>query len=151
MLSERKTTDWKATSRWNQETPAATFGTEATPWERFCAVALPSTERKPGGLTEPVKVPQEGKVAWEDDSSLQWNMHLAKDVKVGGFVSVQTEVFVTDPQTHDRQLVLVIPTKPYEMKLGAELRIARGVQWCFPGNPLHCKVVNRTKTAMTIQ
>ena len=136
MLSERKTTDWKATSRWNQETPAATFGTEATPWERFCAVALPSTERKPGGLTEPVKVPQEGKVAWEDDSSLQWNMHLAKEVKVGGFVSVQTEVFVTDPQPQDRQLVLVRPTKPYDMELGAELRIARGVQRCFPDNLL---------------
>ena len=37
------------------------------------------------------------------------------------------------------------------MKLRAELRIARGVQWWYPGNPLQCKVVNRTKTAMTIQ
>ena len=135
MLSERKTTDWKATSRRNQETPAATFRTEATPWERFCAVA-PSTERKPGGLTELATVLQEGKVAWDDDSSLQWNMHLAKDVKVGGFVSVQTEVFVTDPQPQDRQLVLVRPTKPYDMELGAELRIARGVQRCFPDNLL---------------
>jgi len=37
------------------------------------------------------------------------------------------------------------------MELGAELGIARGVQWWYPGNPLQCKVVNRTKTAMTIQ
>ena len=96
----------------------------------------PSTERKPGGLTELATVLEEGKVAWDDDSSLQWNMHLAKEVKVGGFVSVQTEVFVTDPQPQDRQLVLVRPTKPYDMELGAELRIARGVQRCFPDNLL---------------
>ena len=37
------------------------------------------------------------------------------------------------------------------MELGAELGIARGVQWWYPGNPLQCKVFNRTKTAMTIQ
>ena len=37
------------------------------------------------------------------------------------------------------------------MELGAELGIASGVQWWYPGDPLQCKVVNRTKTAMTIE
>lgn len=42
------------------ETPAAILGTEAIPWERFCAVVPPSTEKEPEGLTEPVTVPKEG-------------------------------------------------------------------------------------------
>ena len=46
----------------------------------------------------PPTVPKEGEVAWEDDGSLQWNMRLAKEVKVGGFVNVQTEAFVMGPQ-----------------------------------------------------
>lgn len=150
-LSERKTAGWKATPRKNRDTSTATLGTEAKAWERFCAVVPPSTEEEPEGLTEPPIVPKEGEVAWEDDGSLQWNMRLAKEVKVGGFVSVQTEAFVMGPQPQDRQLVLVIPTQLYDMELGAELGIARGVQWWYPGNPLQCKVVNRTKTAMTIQ
>ena len=150
-LSERKATGWKATPRKNQEIHAAILGKEATPWERFCAVAPPSAEKEPEGLTEPDTVPKKSEVVWEDDGSLQWNMRLAKEVKVGGFVSVQKEAFVTGPQPQDRQLVLVIPTQPYDMELGAELGVARGVQWWYPGNPLQCKVVNRTKTAMTIQ
>ena len=59
-----------------------------TPWQRFCAVAPPPTEKEPEGLTEPDTVPKESEVAWEDDGSLQWSMRLAKEVKVGGFVSV---------------------------------------------------------------
>ena len=55
-------------------------------------------------------------------------MRLAKEVKVGGVVSVQTEAFVTGPHTQDLQPVLVIPTQPYDMELGAGLGIARGVQ-----------------------
>lgn len=65
----------------------------------------------------------------EDDGSVQWNMSLAKEVRVEGFVSVQTEAFVTGPQPQDRQLVLAIPTQTYDMGLGAELEVARGVQW----------------------
>jgi len=97
-LSERKTAGWKATPRKNRDTSTATLGTEAKAWERFCAVVPPSTEEEPEGLTEPPTVPKEGEVAWEDDGSLQWNMRLAKEVKVGGFVSVQTEAFVMGPQ-----------------------------------------------------
>ena len=37
------------------------------------------------------------------------------------------------------------------MELGAELGVASGVQWWYPGNPLQCKVVDRTKTSVTIQ
>ena len=76
------------TPRRNQDIAAAILGTEVTPWQRFCAVAPPPTEKEPEGLTEPDTVPKESEVAWEDDGSLQWSMRLAKEVKVGGFVSV---------------------------------------------------------------
>ena len=77
--------------------------------------------------------------------------YLANEVEVGGFVSVQTEAFVTGPQPQDRQLVVVILTQPHGMKLGVEVGIARGVQWWYLGNSPQCNVVNRTKTSMTIQ
>ena len=79
-------------------------------------------------------------------------MRLAREIQVERFVCMQTETFVTGPQSRDRQLVvLVIPRQPYDMELGAELETARGVQWWYSGTPLQCKVVDRTKTAMTIQ
>ena len=58
---------------------------------------------------------------------------------------------MTGPQSQDRQLVLVIPTKTYDMGLRAELGITRVVQWWYPDNLLQGKVVNRTKTAIAIQ
>ena len=48
----------------------------------------PSPNEEPEGLTEPTMVPKESEVAWEDDGSLQWNIRIEKEVKVGGFVSV---------------------------------------------------------------
>lgn len=52
---------------------------------------------------------------------------IAKEVKVGDFVNVQAEAFVTGPQPQDRQLLiaLAIPTQPHGMELGAVLGIAR--------------------------
>ena len=109
-------------------------------------MAPPSTDKEPKGLIEPDTIPKDSEVAWEDDGSLQWSMRIAKEVKVEVFGSVQMEKFVTGLQPQYRQLVLVIPTQPYDMELGSELGIARGVQWWYPaGNPLQCKVVNRTK------
>lgn len=46
-------------------------------------MAPPPTEKEPEGLAEPNTVPMESEVVWEDDGSLQWNMRLAKEVKVG--------------------------------------------------------------------
>lgn len=69
----------------------------------------------------------------------------------GGVISVQTEAYVKGPQHQDRQPVLVVPTQPYDMELGTELGIARRMQWWYPGNPLQCKVVNRTNTPTAIQ
>ena len=60
--SDGKATGWKAMPRRKQETPTATLGPL---WERFCAVAPPSTEKEPEELTEPATVPKEGEVAWK--------------------------------------------------------------------------------------
>lgn len=46
---------------------------------------------------------------------------------MGGFVSVQPEAFGKGPQPQDGQLVLVTPTDPIEMELGAEPTVVRGV------------------------
>ena len=89
---------WKATLGRNYETLAAIHATEVTLWERCCAVAPPSATKEPKGLTKLDSPKREREVAWEDDGSLQWNMRLTKEVRVGGFVGVQTEGFVTGPQ-----------------------------------------------------
>ena len=50
-----------------------------------------------------------------------------------GLVSVQTETFVKGPQTRNRRLVLVAPTRPFHMELVAELGVAReGQSWQPP-------------------
>ena len=79
-----------------------------------------AVNRESEGLTEPDTVPKESEVAWEDDSSLHWNIRLTKEAKVGGFVSVLKEALVTGLQPQDRQFILVVPPQPYDMELGAE-------------------------------
>ena len=74
-------------------------------------------------------------MAWEDDGTLQWDMRLAQEVIVPGFVSVQVDAYAKRVQPQDRQLVVVEPNKPYGMELGAERGAARGTQWWFPETP----------------
>ena len=55
---------------------------------------------------------------------------------VPGFVSVQVDAYAKGAQPQDRQLVMVEPKASYDMETGAELGIARGAQWWYPGTPL---------------
>lgn len=98
----------------------------------------------------PAAVPKKDEIACEDDGSLQWNLRMAKKAEVGGLVSMQTETFVKGPQPKDRQLVLVVSTRPFDMEIVAELGVARAVQWWYPGNLLQCTVINRTNTPLAV-
>ena len=88
-------------------------------------------------------------VAWEDDSTLQWDVRLVDDTEIKeprllpGFTSIIVEFFATGPMPQDRQLVLTLPTEKYDMERGALVGVARGIQWWDPGMPVRCKIVNR--------
>ena len=124
---------------------------DAAPWEHFCAIKSDSAEQVPPDIASPSTVPVLGKAAWEDDGTLQWKLCSGKQVNVDDFVSVQTEAFVKSPQPQERKLVLVTPAAPYDLELGAERGVARGVQWWYPYTPVQCKVVNVTNTLKTFQ
>ena len=144
---------WRAASKpGNAEVEAAAITNVAT-GEHFCAVKPPGEQEEPDEIIEPATQPIGGSVAWEDDGTLQWELRLAQEAAVPGFVSVPVNVYsyAKGVQPQDRQLVVVKPNKPYDMELGAEMGVARGTQWWYPGTPLQCKVVNRSKAPLTLK
>ena len=109
----------------------------------------PSTdEQEPEELEEP-KIPagimELGSSVWEDEGTLHWQLRIANDVEVQGGISIQVDAFVKGPQPHVQQLVVVEPTKRYDLTLGMDLGVPRGAQWWFPGIPLQCKLSNVTQ------
>ena len=120
-------------------------------WEQFCAVRPPGGEEEPEKIAEPAAKPSVGSVVWEDDGTLRWELRPARQAVVPGFVSVQVDGYAKGVQPQDRQLVVVEPTASYDVELGTELRVARGTQWWYPGTPLQCKVVNRSKALLTLK
>ena len=142
---------WRAASRpGNAEVKVVAIKNGAT-WEQFCAVKPSGEQEEPEEIIEPATLPSGGSVAWEDDGTLQWELRLAREVVVPGFVSVQVDAYTKGVQPQDRQLVVVEPNKSYDMELGAEMGVARGAQWWYPGTPLQCKVVNRSKASLTLK
>ena len=89
-----------------------------------------------GEIAEPPTQPSEGSAVWKDDGTLQWETRPARQTVVPGFVSVQVDAYAKGAQPQDRQLVMVEPKASYDMETGAELGIARGAQWWYPGTPL---------------
>lgn len=69
--------------------------------------------------------------AWEDDGTLQRKMYNKRGVIVDGLVSLQVTAFVKGPQPQE-QLVLATRTLAFALKQGADLGIARGIQWWYP-------------------
>ena len=47
--------------------------------------------------------------------------------------------------------MVVEPKASYNMETGAELRVARGAQSWYPGTPLQCTVVNRSKVPLVLK
>lgn len=138
---------WKQAKGWKAPTKEGT----ADPEHQFAAVKPPSRVDEPSELQDSNHVPALGDSAWQDDGTLQWKLYNEKQVVVEGFVSLQIPAFVKGPQPQERQLVLINPTKTYDLEHGADLGIARGVEWWYPHTPLHCKVVNVTKLPITLQ
>ena len=125
-------------------------------WDHFCAFSsmihkdhMPNTLGPMPQSQNTTAPPSPERVAWEDDSTLQWNVRLVDDTelkeprRLPGFTSIIVECFATGPMPQDRQLVLILPTEKYDMERGALVGVARGIQWWDPGMPVHCKIVNR--------
>ena len=60
------------------------------------------------------------------------------------------DTFVKGHQPQVQQLVVVEITNRYDLELGVDLAVPRGVQWWFPGVPLQCKLSNVTQGNMKI-
>ena len=65
-----------------------------TLWGHFCVIKPVSIEQKPPDTAAPSTVRVLGEAAWEDHGTLKRKLYSGKQVKVDGFVSVQTEAFV---------------------------------------------------------
>ena len=132
-------------------TPPVVDAVENSAWDHFCQLSALAdnddlAEQCPPPLPIAAALPSFDIIAWEDDSTLQWKVRLVDDVTIEGFVGVAVEGFVTGPQPQDRQLVIIQPLDKYDMETGAEVGVARGVQWWEPGTPVYCKIVNRSNT-----
>ena len=142
---------WRAASRQgNTEVKVATITIVAT-WDHVCTVKPSGEQEEPDQILEPATQPIGGSVAWEDDGTLQYRLRLAQEAVVKGFISVQVDANARGVQPQDRQLIVVVINKPYGMELGAEMGVPRGTQWWYPGTPLQCKVVNRSKASLTLK
>ena len=108
-------------------------------WDHFCAFSsmihkdhMPNTLGPTPQSQHATAPPSPDRVAWEDDSTLQWDVRLVDDTEIkeprllSGFTSIIVECFATGPIPQDRQLVLTLPTEKYDMERGALVRVARG-------------------------
>ena len=84
-------------------------------------------------------------------STLHWKLRIAKHAEVQGGTSIQVDAFVKGLQPQVQQLVVVEPTKSYDLKLGVDLGVPRGAQLWFPGMPLQCMLSNVTQENVKIQ
>ena len=82
---------------------------------------------------------------------MQCVVYCSKPVQVEGYVSLEIDAFVKGPQPQTRQLVLVTPLPSFDPGTGADLGVARGVQWWYPHTSLRCKLVNLSRAPVSIQ
>ena len=142
---------WQASVQTSEAEVEAVKIVKRATWERFCAVKPPHGRGEPEGIAETPTRPREGSAAREDDGTLQWKLQPARKTVVPGFVSVQVDAYAKGAQPQDRPLLVVEPKASYDMKTGAELGIACGTQWWYPGTPLQCKVVNCSKVPLALK
>lgn len=85
-----------------------------------------------------VELPTHSEVAWEDESSLEWDVRqVSASIHVKGFTSVALEAAAVGVQPQDRQLVMVLPSEKYDLSSGAKVGIARSAMWWTPGAPVY--------------
>eukprot|EP00903_Cladosiphon_okamuranus_P006352 g6222.t1 len=91
-----------------------------------------------------------GSTAWEDSATLQWPVFLAHKQLVPGRVSVEVDARTLGPRPYAAQLLVVFPLKPFDPDQGADMAVARGVQWT-PGTLPKIKLTNRTTTTKAVE
>ncbi|CAB1114741.1 unnamed protein product [Ectocarpus sp. CCAP 1310/34] len=91
-----------------------------------------------------------GTTAWEDNATLQWPVFLEHKQVVPGRVSVEIDALTHDPRPFAAQLLVVIPLHLFDPGEGADIAVARGVQWWTPGTAPKVKLMNRTTHTKSI-
>ena len=85
---------------------------------------------------------------------MQWELpptRPTRQVLVPVFVSIQADAYAKGVQPQNRQLVVMKPTAPDDMEVGAKLGVARATQWWHPGTPLQYKIANQCKASLTLK
>ncbi|CAB1099718.1 unnamed protein product [Ectocarpus sp. CCAP 1310/34] len=109
-------------------------------------------ENAPAVPAVPTEVPSYEDVVWEDDTSFEWDVRQVPETTgVEGFTTRAVEAAAVGPQPQDRQLVMVLPTKRFDLEQGAVVGVARAVMWWVPGSPASCKLVNRSKEKVAVE
>ncbi|CAN0368833.1 unnamed protein product, partial [Pylaiella littoralis] len=105
---------------------------------------LSKSDRTHEALAPCPEVPLYEDIAWEDTSSLEWDLRPVQEgVMIDGFTSVAVEAAPVGPMPQDRQLVMVLPKRGYDLEEETAVGVARAVMWWTPGAPIYCKIVNR--------
>lgn len=79
-----------------------------------------------GALSVRPGIPSYEDIAWEDTSSLEWDLRpVEQGVSVGAFTSVAVETAPVGPMPQDRQLVMVVPKGPFHLSMSATVGVAR--------------------------
>ena len=63
---------------------------------------------------------------------------------------MQVDAQVKGPQSKSRLLLIIEPREKFNLKLGTDIKVSRGIQWWEPGNPLESKVTNVATTPISI-
>ena len=91
-------------------------------------------------------------IAWDDESTLEWDVRqVAETTTVEGFTNIAVGGAAVGQQPQDPQLVLMLPTERFDLEKGALVGIAREALLWWPGFPLYCKLVNRSKETTAVE
>ena len=124
-------------------------------WDTYREIQLASDNPSPR-VPLPLSVPSlptcsVGQAGWEDDGTLQRELRLSQPVGAEGLVGIEVEGYVHGPQPSERQLVLIQLVAKYDTDSGAVVGMASGVEWCKPGTPSYCKVVNTGRAPAVVR
>ena len=69
-------------------------------------------------------------MAWEDDSTLEWDACLSNDdISTDGYVSKAVGGYVVGPMPKDKLLAIILLKEAYDLGKTTVVGVARGVIW----------------------
>ena len=74
---------------------------------------------------------------------MEWDAFLSNDISADEHVSKAVRRYAVGSMPQNKQLVIILPKKEYDLGKTAMVRVARGVIWWKPGTPVTCRLVNQ--------